>query len=128
MADQSFFFSDFDDELGQQADGDIQRDLDVAAIVNSVRNIVLTQQGSRRMLPTFASNIQGLLFDPIDNITARLVAEGLLESLQVWEPRIEVTGFDIEPRPDQNFYRCRLSFQIIGLEGEDQQIDFILTR
>ena len=79
------------------------------------------------MLPTFATNIWGLIFEPIDEITARLIAENLLEAIQVWENRIDVTGFDIEPRPDDNFYRCRINFTVLGRD-DVQTIDFVLTR
>lgn len=127
MVDQTYFWSDLDENYSQQEDGDIQRDVDVAAILNSIRNIILTIQGERRMLPTFATNIWGLLFEPIDEITARLIAEGLLESINIWETRVTVNGFDIEPMPDQNFYRCRLKFVILGRE-DTQTVDFVLTR
>jgi phage baseplate assembly protein W len=127
MVDQNFFWSDIDENYNRQSDGDIQKDVDVQAILNSLRNIILTIQGQRRMLPTFATNIWGLLFEPIDEITARLIAEGLLESIRIWETRIEVTGFDIEPVPDQNFYRCRLKFTIVGRD-QTESVDFILTR
>jgi len=121
------FWSDYDDFFTKQADGDIQRDVDVSAIFNSLRNILLTVQGERRMLPTFASNINKLLFEPIDAITARMIAENLLDAIRVWEDRIDVTGFDIEPMHDQNLYRCRIKFTIVTSE-EVQTIDFILTR
>jgi phage baseplate assembly protein W len=62
------------DHFTKQADGDVQRDVDVEAIFNSIENIVLTTQGERRMLPTFASNLKRLLFEPIDETTARLIA------------------------------------------------------
>lgn len=121
------YWSDTDDSLGRQSDGDIQRDTDVDAIFNSLRNIILTIQGERRMIPTFASNITKLLFEPIDAITARLIAENLLESIRIWENRIEITGFDIEPMADENYYRCRLNFTVVGSD-EIETIDFVLTR
>ena len=121
------FWSDYDDSFQKQADGDVLRDTDVNAIFNSLRNIILTVQGERRMIPTFASNITQLLFEQIDEISARLIAESLLNSIQIWEDRIEITGFDIEPLEDQNLYRCRLKFNIVGSD-EVQTIDFILTR
>jgi len=127
MANQTFFWSDLDENYARQSDGDIKIEVDVGAIFNSLRNIILTMQGQRRMLPTFATNIWGLLFEPIDEVTARLIAENLLEAIEVWETRIEVTGFDIEPRPDQNYYRCRITFVIIG-RNDTQSIDFVLTR
>ncbi len=124
MAD---FWSDYDDTFPRQSDGDVQKDVDVNAIFNSIRNILLTIQGERRMLPTFASNVSRLLFEPIDAITAKRVAEGLLEAIQIWEDRVDITGFDIEPREDENMYRCRLKFLVLGSD-EVQTIDFILTR
>lgn len=127
MVDQTFFWSDLDENYSRQEDGDIKIEVDVAAIFNSLRNIILTIQGQRRMLPTFATNIWGLLFEPIDEVTARLIAENLLQAIEIWETRIEVTGFDIEPRPDQNFYRCRINFTVFGTT-ETQTIDFVLTR
>ena len=121
------FWSDYDPNFEKQSDGDVQRDVDVNAIFNSITNIVLTVQGERRMLPTFASTVKQLLFEPIDEITARLLAESLLEAIRIWEERIEVKGFDIEPLYDENKYRCRLSFVIIGTD-EIKSVDFILTR
>lgn len=127
MVDQTFFWSDLDENYSRQENGDIQRDVDVSAIYNSLRNIILTIQGERRMLPTFATNIWGLLFEPIDEITARLIAENLLNSIRLWETRITVTAFDIEPKPDSNYYRCRVDF-LIGENEDTETIDFILTR
>ena len=121
------FWSDYDDSFTKQADGDVLKDSDVDAIFNSLRNIILTVQGERRMVPTFASNITKLIFEPIDATTARLIAENLLQAIRVWEDRIDVTGFDIEPMHDQNLYRCRLNFTIVGSD-ETKRVDFILTR
>lgn len=120
-------YSDYDGDFTKQSDGDIQRDNDVDAIFNSVRNIILTIQGERRMLPTFASNIQSLLFEPIDATTAKLIGESLIEAIKVWENRIDVTGFDIEPMYDDNYYRCRLNF-VIAVSNEVESINFILTK
>jgi phage baseplate assembly protein W len=121
------YYSDYDGSFTKQADGDVQKDVDVEAIFNSIENIVLTTQGERRMLPTFASNLKRLLFEPIDETTARLIGEGLVDSIRIWEPRIDITGFDIEPRYDENFYKCRLKFTLQNSD-EVESVDFILTR
>ena len=47
MAVRSSVYSDVDIELTRQTDGDIQRDDDVEAVINSLNNIVATMQGSR---------------------------------------------------------------------------------
>ena len=125
MAD--VYYSDYDGSFTKQADGDVQKDNDVDAIFNSITNIILTTQGERRMLPDFASGVKRLLFEPMDAVTARLIAENLIDAIRVWENRIDITGFDIEPRYDENYYRCRLNFTI-ETSDDVQAIDFILTR
>jgi len=121
------FYSDYDGEFIKQSDGDVQKDTDVSAIFNSIKNIILTVQGERRMLPTFASNIAHLLFEPIDDISARMVAENLIEAIKIWENRIDITGFDIEAMYDDNSYRCRLNFTI-GNSDNIESVKFILAR
>lgn len=121
------YYSDYDGEFSKQADGDVQKDIDVAAIYNSIQNIVLTTQGERRMLPTFASRVKQLLFEPIDEVSARMIAESLVDAIRVWENRIDITGFDIEPRYDENIYKCRLKFTIQNSD-DIEAVDFILTR
>ncbi len=127
MAVKSYIWSDYDEELTKQNDGDIQQQIDVAALTNSINNIIKTRPGERRMLPTFATNLWNMLFEPIDNETARRIAEAVLEGIEIWEDRIEVTGFDIEPIYDQNLYRCRMLFIVIGSDVV-QEIDFVLSR
>jgi phage baseplate assembly protein W len=121
------FYSDYDGAFKRQSDGDVKKDTDINAIFNSITNIILTTQGERRMLPTFASNIKRLLFEPIDEITARMIAESLLDAIKNWDNRINVTGFDIEPLYDENSYRCRLNFTIISSDNVES-VNFILTR
>lgn len=118
-------YSDIDIELRKQADGDITRDLEEDAIINSLINIINTMQGSRRMLPEFAIDIHKLLFEPIDDVTARYIGERVLQAIEYWDERVEVVGLEIEPRYDQNEYRCRMNFKIRAA-NVIETIDFIL--
>ena len=127
IAIKDYVWSDIDNTLKPKNDGDVVIDTDVTAIINSLNNIIRTVPGSRRMLPTFASPTFYLLFEPIDDITARKIAEGILEAIEIWEDRINVTGFDIEPREDQGMYKCRISFIVSGSD-QTEKIDFVLTR
>jgi len=121
------YYSDFDDAFTKQSDGDITKDVNVDAIFNSLSNIIMTTQGERRMLPTFACNVKHLLFEPVDEVTARLIAENIVDAIKIWDSRIDITSFDIEPIYDENLYKCRLNFMIYE-NGEPASVDFILTR
>ena len=123
----TYVWSDVDAEMAKDASGDIKKDTNVDAILNSLKNILGTDQGTRRMLPRFAADLKSLLFEPMDHITARLLGQRILGSIKYWEDRISIDGIDIEPSYDEGLYRCRLSYTIIGSDVRES-IDFILSR
>ena len=122
---RDFVYSDVDIELTKASDGDITKDIDTDAIINSLTNIVSTIQGSRRMLPEFAQNLWELLFEPMDPTTARALGQGLLEAIKAWEDRLTVEGIDIYPDYDENEYRVNLTFTIKPIQ-EPISVEFIL--
>lgn len=65
---------------------------DVRAINNSIRNLFACPKGSRSriMQPTYGTFIYPLLQEPLDNITANKLRASLIQSLEVWEPRIQI--------------------------------------
>jgi len=67
-------------------------------IEESIRIILGTAKGERRMRPDFGCDIHHLIFAPNNATTWGLAAHYVEEALSWWEPRIEVT--EIDPRPD----------------------------
>jgi phage baseplate assembly protein W len=126
MARRTATWSDVDGQFRKQTDGDIQRDTDIDAVENSLNNIVATLKGTRRMLPEFAQDTYGLLFEPMDDITARQIAEQILEGISSWDDRVTVSRVDITPDYDNGMYRLRMSFGIKALPEEQKEIDFVL--
>lgn len=118
-------YSDIDMELTRDSTGDIKKDTDKDAILNSISNIMETMRGSRRMLPEFADNPTTLLFEPIDERTAAKIGEILIDSIEIWDDRISINGLKIQPVPDKNMYVCRLSMTIKS-SNKTETIDFIL--
>jgi phage baseplate assembly protein W len=120
-----YVYSDIDMELTRDIKGDVTMNTDVDAILNSIENIMETMKGSRRMVPTFADNPTSLLFDPIDEITAEKIGNKLIDAIEMWDDRLIIRGFDIQPIPDNNMYVCRLSITIKS-SNKFETIDFIL--
>lgn len=125
MAIRGFVYSDVDMELNRQTDGDIQKVIDIEAVINSLDNIISTLQGSRRMLPEFAQDVWSLLFEPMDDDTARMIGERILEAVRIWEDRVEVTSIDIDTDYDTNLYNLRMNFTIKPL-SDIQTVEFVL--
>ena len=118
-------YTDIDLELNKKRDGDIVMFEETTAIVSSITNILGTMQGSRRMLPEFALPIFNLLFEPIDDTTAYMIAENLISAINVWDDRIIVKGVKILPDEDNNIYKVWLTM-MIKETNEEVQINHIL--
>ena len=67
-------------------------------IGESIRIVLSTAKGERRMRPDFGCDIHNLIFAPNNATTWGLAAHYVEEALGWWEPRIEVT--EVDPRPD----------------------------
>ena len=122
------YYSDIDIELTKANNGDITKDIDTNAIKNSLKNILNTFQGSRRMLPTFAFNAYQLLFEPIDEITAHQIGELMLEGIQDWDDRVIIEDIYVIPKYDDNQYKIKLNFRLKNSNKTTQELDYILTK
>lgn len=83
---------------------DIKVSYDINAIKNSLVNLFNTMPGERYLLPEYGSDIRQYIFEPINEATARSLGYTLKESINKWEPRVNVINVDIIGRPDQNQY------------------------
>lgn len=122
-----YMYSDIDMELEKQTDGDATRNTGIDAVKNSIQNIVNTMQGSRRMLPKFAGYFQNLLFQPIDEITARELGYSLVDSIRTWDDRVIIENVHVAAKPDRNMYECTLVFRIRE-SRESETIKFVLVQ
>ena len=120
-------YSDIDINLERQTDGDIKVNTEIDAVKNSLHNIVKTLQGSRRMFPEFATNVQSLLFEPVDEFTAQQLGEILISSIQRWDSRVIIENLNIVSDEDRGLYECSLTFRITESSYSDK-IDFILRQ
>jgi phage baseplate assembly protein W len=66
-------------------------------IRESIRIILTTEPGERLMLPAFGAGLQRFLFEPNTVTTHRRIEEAVVQSLDRWEPRIEVNEVSVQP-------------------------------
>ena len=67
-------------------------------VEESIRIILSTAKGERRMRPQFGCDIHKIVFAPNNATSWGLAAHYVEEALGWWEPRIEV--LEIDPHPD----------------------------
>ena len=120
-------YSDIDIELTKAQDGDILRDEEEEAIKNSLINIINTPQGSRRMLPEFAVDVYGLLFEPMDDTTANEIGRRMLDGIETWDDRIVIENINVHSNFDIGQYEITIDYRVRTTETA-QTVEFILKQ
>ncbi|WP_405059078.1 GPW/gp25 family protein [Kribbella sp. NBC_01505] len=81
--------------LRTDATGSIALVRDEREIAESIRLILGTAPGERRMRPEFGCGIHDHVFAPADATTAGAIAAEVRTALDRWEPRITVLAVDV---------------------------------
>jgi len=97
------------------------------AIINSIKNLVLTNHYERPFQPELGGNIRRLLFENVDMFVAAQIERGITEIIGNFEPRAKVSKVIAVPSPDNNAYQIRLDFFIIN-NPNPITINFFLER
>ena len=99
---------------------------DKAAIVQAIRNLLLTQKGERPFQPDLGSNIYRTLFEPLDYVSSALIKQAIFETLGNYEPRIRVDSVLVNPDFENNGYQVEISYTIVGRDDQPVNVDFFL--
>lgn len=97
------------------------------AIINSVKNLILTNFYERVFQPQLGSNIRRLLFENIDNLIAARIEKEIEETILNFEPRVQISNITAIPDADRNAYGITLEFFIIN-NANPVTINFFLER
>ena len=96
------------------------------AIARSVRNIVFTLPGEKFFNPNFGSRITESLFENIDEISASIIIDEIRESIENFEPRVELIDVKAFPNYENNAFDVNIVYEIIGIEIPAQELQFVL--
>ena len=96
------------------------------AIARSVRNLVLTIQGERPFSPILGSNVNNLLFENIDKLTAAAIRTEIRNTIENYEPRVEINEIIVDPNFDNNEFNVTVQYYIVGIDVPEQELTFAL--
>lgn len=106
---------------------DLTKSLDIEAVKNAIRNVLLTRKMERRMLPEFGASLEQLLFEPIDETTAKRIGKIIIEELTFWEPRVTVSQVSVIPDEDNMRYDITLFYSVQSSKISKDNIQFTLS-
>lgn len=97
------------------------------AVINSVKNLILTNHFERPFQPEVGSNIRRLLFENVDVIFAAQLEREIEETVNNFEPRVQVSSITAIPALDENGYKVIMEFFVIN-NPDPIKINFFLER
>ena len=106
---------------------DVSKHVDEMAVINSVKNLILTNHYEKPFQPEIGSNIQKLLFENMDNITASAISREIEQTITNFEPRVKLISINVSPNFDNNAFSVGMEFYIIN-RTEPITIQFFLER
>ena len=111
-------FRDIDLDFGRNTTtNDVNIVEDVIAIKRAVKNLVQTNFYERPFHPEIGCGVRGLLFENFTPLTAVFMRKKIEEVLNNFEPRISLTGVNVDDDQDRNRLVVDIHFRIIGVDG-----------
>ncbi len=96
------------------------------AIARSLRNLVLTAPGERFFNNNLGSRVNQLLFENMDDLTAASIKSEIENTIKNYEPRVKLLKTRVSPNPDSNEFDVIITYEIVGIEAQAQQLSFAL--
>ena len=113
MAQLQKIYSDLDLTFNRlPVTNDVALRYDDQAVIASVRNLLLTNFYERPFQPNLGSNIDKLLFEPVNNLTAGLLSDEIKNVVGNFEPRATINNIVVSPNIDGHSFTVRIEFYI----------------
>ena len=122
-------YTDIDLSFGVNAfSGDINKKLDVNAVKQSIKTLLLTQSGEKPFHPEIGSGIRELLFEPLSPVTAFVLSQKVEDVIENFEPRARLVGVRALPDLDRNSYEISIEFYVQNAPTELVDTTVLLER
>jgi phage baseplate assembly protein W len=123
-------YSDLDlDFIAHPTTKDVVRKFGEDAIKRSVRNLILTNHYDRPFRSWLGSDVQKLLFDNLNPLTANILKDKIFEVIRNFEPRVSVRDVQVSESSDfdKNGINVSITYVIVN-RNQPVQINLFLER
>ena len=104
---------------------DVAKLKDVEAVKRAVRNLILTNRFERPFHPEIGSDIRSLLFENMTPVVEVLLKDRIKETIDVFEPRADVTDIIVSGDSDRNEYRVQIEFRVLNVPNPIVVTEFL---
>jgi hypothetical protein len=106
---------------------DINKNLDQVAVINAIKNLILTNHYEKPFNPDYGSNVRKLLFETVDIVTASAIEREIQQTIQNYEPRVNLISVSVIPDVDNNAFSVQMYFYIVN-QTNPVTVSFLLER
>lgn len=115
MAKQNATFRDIDLSFQTHpVTGDIVIKTDLSAVMQSVRNLVLTSAGEILWQPEIGGGINQLMFEPNDVMLQMMLHDKILNTITMFEPRVELVDITVAKFANGNGINISVTFYFMN--------------
>jgi phage baseplate assembly protein W len=115
MTTPTKLYKDIDLTFAKTTSNDVAKRIDVNAVKQSIKNLLLTRPGERPFQPNLGSELYSILFEPMDAVTVETLKGVISNCIGNYEPRVKLQEVAVNPNYDENAYDVSLYFYIVGI-------------
>lgn len=106
---------------------DINKHVGDMAVINSIKNLILTNDYERPFHPEIGSNVRALLFENVDVVTANVLENEIAQVIRNYEPRASLKKVTVIPDLDRNAFRVQIEIFVLN-QAQPVVVTFFLER
>lgn len=99
----------------------IEKNVDVLAVKNSIKNIFSWIKGERVLDPNFGTDISKILYDPINSYSSEKIIAEIQKAISEYEPRAEIDkiyNLNSINNTENNTIEIEIVWHVVGLPDE----------
>ena len=96
------------------------------AIARSVRNLILLKKGEKPFDPNCGSGVYDLLFENMDEMTASVIQDQIIEVIKNYEPRVDLIEVLVVPNFETTAMDVSIKYNIVGIDVPAQELTLAL--
>lgn len=107
--------------------GDLSKKLDVNAVKQSLRTLILTNYYERPFAPEKGANLRAMLFENISPLAANAMQKVIENLVNTYEPRAKLEDVVVRANIDNNAYDVSIYYYVVGFP-QPQNLNTTLER
>jgi len=105
--------------------GDFERTRNLATILTSWNNILLTPTRSNTFDPEYGCEIYKYVFEPLDDTTIEEIKDEIMYRLMLYDDRADITNIEVGTSNDKKSLNISIT---VSYEGEEGEISAVIDK